>query len=123
VSIPLPDGEARAGAVFDALADGSRRAVLRGVAERGPITATELAASLPISRQAVSKHLAVLHAAGLVEPERAGRELRFAARLAPMHEAGQWLDTTGAAWDDRLRRLEARAESRARDAHQPPGRD
>ena len=104
-----PDAEARAGAVFDALADPTRRSVLRTVAERGPLTATALAASLPISRQAVSKHLGVLHAAGLVAADRVGREVRFAAVPDRMREAGRWLAATGAAWDARLDRLVARA--------------
>jgi DNA-binding transcriptional ArsR family regulator len=103
------DAEARAGAVFDALADATRRQVLRGVAERGPVTATELATVLPISRQAVAKHLGVLREAGLVELERIGRETRFQATPAPLTEAAQWLTATGAAWDQRLDRLAARA--------------
>jgi DNA-binding transcriptional ArsR family regulator len=106
------DAEARAGAVFDALADPTRRAVLRDVAEHGPRTATELATQLPVTRQAVAKHLAVLRAAGLVEPERSGRETRFTATLAPLTEAGRWLARTGDAWDGRLQRLEQRARER-----------
>jgi DNA-binding transcriptional ArsR family regulator len=108
------DAEARAGAVFEALADATRRAVLRDVAEHGPRTATELAAGLPITRQAVAKHLAVLRDAGLVTHERAGREARFTARLAPLDDAERWLRVTGAAWDDRLARLEQRARARDR---------
>jgi len=107
------DPDARAGAVFDALADSTRRALLRDVVARGPRTATELAAGLPISRQAVAKHLAVLREAGLVEHERAGREARFSATLAPLAEAEGWLRATGASWDDRLARLERHAHSRA----------
>ena len=99
------DADARAGEVFEALADATRRAVLRDVAARGPRTATELAAELPISRQAVAKHLAVLREAGLVVHERAGREARFTATLAPLAEAERWLQATGASWDDRLARL------------------
>jgi len=106
------DAEARAAAVFEALADPTRRAVLRDVAEQGPRTATQLAADLPVSRQAVAKHLAVLRSAGLVAPARAGRETRFTATLAPLAEAGRWLDRTGQAWEDRLARLEARARRR-----------
>ena len=104
-----PDAEARAAAVFEALADPTRRSVLRDVAEQGPRTATELAAGLPVTRQAVAKHLAVLREAGLVAPERAGRETRFSATLGPLAEAGRWLDRTGRAWEGRLARLEARA--------------
>jgi DNA-binding transcriptional ArsR family regulator len=110
---PSPDGEA--GAVFEALGDPTRRAVLRAVAERGPVTATELAAGLPVTRQAIAKHLGHLRAAGLVEPTKAGRETRFSATPAPMRRAGQWLDEVGAAWDDRLARLSARLQERARD--------
>lgn len=106
------DAEARAGAVFDALADPTRRQVLRHVAEQGPRTATELATGLPVTRQAVAKHLAVLRGAGLVEPERRGRETRFSATLRPLADAGRWLTDTGAAWDDRLERLARRARDR-----------
>lgn len=106
------DAESRAGAVFDALADPTRRAVLRDVAERGPRTATEVASGLPVTRQAVAKHLAVLRQAGLVTPVRAGREMRFSATLAPMAEASSWLASAGLAWDDRFSRLERRARSR-----------
>ncbi len=109
---PVPDAEARAGAVFEALADPTRRAVLRDVAELGPVTATELAAQLPVSRQAIAKHLAMLREAGLVAAARAGREQRFSATPAPLLDASRWLDATGAAWDDRLNRLAARARTR-----------
>ena len=107
------DADARAGAVFEALADPTRRAVLRDVATRGPRTATEVAAELPISRQAVAKHLSVLRDAGLVVHERAGRETRFRASPAPLADAEAWLHRTGAAWDGRLRALEARAQRAA----------
>lgn len=109
----MSSAEARAGAVFEALADATRRAVLRDVAERGPVTATELAAALPVTRQAVAKHLAVLREAGLVDQERAGRETRFRATPGPMADASRWLDATGSAWDDRLARLAERARDRA----------
>ncbi len=102
---PARDADGRAGAVFDALADPTRRAVLRDVAEQGPRTATELAAELPVTRQAVAKHLAVLRDAGLVVPQRQGRETRFSATLGPLADAERWLTRTGAAWDGRLARL------------------
>jgi DNA-binding transcriptional ArsR family regulator len=118
--VPALTAEARAGAVFEAMADPTRRAVLRDVAEHGPRTATELAADLPVTRQAVAKHLAVLREAGLVAAERSGRETHFTATLAPLTEAGRWLSRTGDAWDQRLRRLERRVEQRARDRDGAP---
>ena len=59
--------------VFAALADPTRLEVLTRLARLGPATATDLATDLPISRQAVSKHLAALDAAALVERHRNGR--------------------------------------------------
>lgn len=115
------DAEARAGAVFEALADPTRRAVLREVAERGPVTATELAARLPVTRQAIAKHLAVLREAALVTAARAGRETRFSATTAPMTDAGRWLESTGSVWDDRLGRLAARLDERTRARDVPSG--
>jgi DNA-binding transcriptional ArsR family regulator len=103
------DRDARAGEVFEALADSTRRTVLRDVAARGPITATELAAELPVSRQAVAKHLDLLRRVGLVESARLGRETRFSLRPAPLGDAERWLEDAGAAWDARLLRLQAAA--------------
>jgi DNA-binding transcriptional ArsR family regulator len=117
--MPARDADARAGAVFEALGDATRRAMLRAVVAHGSRTATELAAELPITRQAVAKHLAVLREAGLVTHERAGREARFSATLGPLAEAESWLHATGAAWDGRLARL----ERRAREGKAPPGRE
>lgn len=92
--------------VFAALADPTRRRLLVRVAERGPVTATELAAEVPVSRQAVHKHLAGLEAAGLVSSSRAGREVRFAPTPAPLFDAAAWMTTVGAQWDKRLAALE-----------------
>ncbi|MET1074148.1 MAG: metalloregulator ArsR/SmtB family transcription factor, partial [Umezawaea sp.] len=64
-----PDTEAIAEQVFVALADPSRRAVLASLASGGPATATDLAGRLPITRQAIAKHLALLSDAGLVTAE------------------------------------------------------
>ena len=114
------DPDREAGAVFAALADPTRRAVLVQVAERGPVTATELAEDLPITRQAVAKHLAVLEDAGLVAPRREGRENRFTATTAPLAAAERWLAEAGDAWDDRLARLAARAGT-SRRAESPDG--
>lgn len=107
------DADQRAAAVFEALADPTRRAVLRAVAEHGPITATELAGRLPVTRQAVAKHLAVLATAGLVTARRTGRESRFAVRPEPLEDAARWLRVTGDAWDERLSRLARHARGRS----------
>jgi DNA-binding transcriptional ArsR family regulator len=96
-------------AVFGALSDSTRRQVIRALIADGPGTATHLARDLPISRQAVVKHLQALDAAGLVESERIGREVRFRASTAPLAEVTRWIDTVGDEWDDRLDRLARRA--------------
>jgi DNA-binding transcriptional ArsR family regulator len=95
------------GAVFGALADPTRRGILVAVSEH-PATATELAGSLPISRQAVVKHLSALSAAGLVERERAGREVRYRISPEPLSEAVSWMAEVGGQWDQRLARLRQR---------------
>src|SRR5262249_50282575 len=97
--------------VFAALADPTRREILATVSSRGQATATELAAGLTITRQAVAKHLAVLEGAGLVRAERVGRETRFTPSPAPLSDAIAWMTGVGAGWDSRLaalRRVAAR---------------
>ena len=93
------------GRVFDALADPNRRYVLEALAERETATATELAAELPVTRQAVSKHLAALNEAGLVESRREGRETRYELTPAPLGAAMDWMASGGAEWDARLAAL------------------
>jgi len=94
--------------VFDALADATRRQVLRRLADGGPQTPTELADHLPVSRQAVSKHLDVLGRAGLVTSARSGRETRFTFRPEPLSDAADWMADVGATWDKRLDALKKR---------------
>ncbi|MDP9344603.1 MAG: metalloregulator ArsR/SmtB family transcription factor, partial [Actinomycetota bacterium] len=96
--------------VFAALADATRRSVLREVSERGSATATELAGPLGVSRQAVAKHLAVLAGARLVDARRAGRETRFRPTPAPLREAISWMTGIGGAWDEPLAALERHLE-------------
>jgi DNA-binding transcriptional ArsR family regulator len=98
-------------AVFDALADPTRRHVLSLVGERGEATASTLARELPVSRQAVQKHLASLEAAGLVASKREGREVRYRVTPAPMSEAVSWMAGVGAQWDSRLAALARHLES------------
>jgi DNA-binding transcriptional ArsR family regulator len=95
--------------VFTALADPTRRELLRSLSERPELTASRLAGELPISRQAVAKHLAALHKAGLVEPRREGRETHYVLTPAPLADAMSWMAEVGASWDRRLARLADRA--------------
>ena len=99
-------------AVFVALADPSRRQVMGVLAARGSATATAVAGELTITRQAVKKHLATLSDAGLVDAQRAGREVRYHLRPAPLRLAARWLDTAAGAWDDRLAAVREAAERR-----------
>lgn len=92
-------------AVFAALADPTRRRVLRLVAERGPTSATLLERELPVTRQAIVKHLVVLSRAGLVTGQRAGQEVRYALVPEPLDEVSAWIAEIGSEWDERLARL------------------
>jgi DNA-binding transcriptional ArsR family regulator len=98
-----PDTETIAEQVFVALADPSRRGILAALAASGPATATDLAATLPITRQAIAKHLAVLADTGLVTAEPGERRrVRYRLRSAPMQVAQQFLAALARDWDDRL---------------------
>lgn len=92
-------------AVFFALADPTRRAVVLRLLSRESVTATQLAGELPMTRQAISKHLAALTEAGLVVSRRDGRETRYHLTPEPLGEASSWLEGIEAEWDERLGRL------------------
>jgi DNA-binding transcriptional ArsR family regulator len=91
--------------VFAALADPTRLEVLNRLARGGPATATELSSGMPISRQAVAKHLAALDAAGLVERQASGREVRYTFDPQPLGDVVRWAEDVGDTWDRRLGRL------------------
>ena len=111
-----PDIEAMAEQVFIALADPSRRAILAALASGGPATATDLAAQLPISRQAVAKHLALLAEAGLVTAEPGERRrVRYRLRSAPMQVAQQFLAALARDWDSPLEALKNHLDRSARE--------
>jgi DNA-binding transcriptional ArsR family regulator len=109
----MTDG--REALVFGALADPTRRSVMRLLSDRGPRSATELAEELPITRQAVAKHLASLAEAGLVEIAAVeGREKRFRLTPGPLLDATSWIASLGAEWDERLDALRRQLNSRGR---------
>ena len=93
------------GAVFAALADPSRRYLVERLAHLGSSTPTELASELPMTRQAVAKHLAALEHAGLVRARREGRQTVYRPDPAPLRDATAWMDRVGAEWDARLEAL------------------
>jgi DNA-binding transcriptional ArsR family regulator len=95
----------RSDAVFSALADPTRRQVIRALSEQGPATATGLAANLPVTRQAVTKHLSALANAGLVTSSRRGREKLYQISPRPLTDAVSWMADLGARWDERLAAL------------------
>jgi DNA-binding transcriptional ArsR family regulator len=98
--------ESTAGAVFGALADPTRRHIVRLLSQRPTVTASILADELPISRQAITKHLAALAEAGLVTAAHEGRETRYRLTPEAFDDAMQWMLATGARWDERLERLQ-----------------
>jgi DNA-binding transcriptional ArsR family regulator len=96
--------------VLAALADPTRRSVLESLVREGATTATVLAHRLPVTRQAVGKHLSVLERAGLVHCRRVGREARYQPDSAPLTSTAQWLTVLAREWDERLDRIRALAE-------------
>lgn len=98
-------------AVLVALADQTRRALLDVLVDEGSASATVLATRLPVSRQAVLKHLNVLTEAELVESDRVGREVRYHVRPAALDASARWLADLAATWDRRLAMLKRIAEA------------
>ena len=103
------------GSVFGALADPTRRWMVEALLRDGSATVPALTAELPITRQAVAKHLAALGDAGLVEraPPGPGREVRYQLRAAALDPAASWLAEAQTAWDVRLGRLKRAVEREA----------
>jgi DNA-binding transcriptional ArsR family regulator len=97
--------------VLAALADPMRRRLLDALGTAGPTTATALARTLPVTRQAVVKHLSVLERAGLVVPDRRGREVVFTVRREPLDATARWMTGRAAAWEARLAAVKRIAES------------
>jgi DNA-binding transcriptional ArsR family regulator len=100
------------GSVFAALADPTRRLMVEALLRDGSTSVPALSAVLPITRQAVAKHLSTLDHAGLVErAPAAGREVRYRLRAGALTPASAWLAGAEAAWEDRLVRLKDAVES------------
>jgi DNA-binding transcriptional ArsR family regulator len=100
------------GPVFAALADPTRRQLVSSLAAGTTVTATRLAADLPMTRQAVAKHLAALDNAGLVAAERRGRETVYRLTPEPLVDAAGWMAEIGDQWDQRLGALAAHLADR-----------
>lgn len=101
--------------VFAALADPTRRRVLELVPAAPGATASGLADRLTVSRQAVTKHLAVLVDAGLVSASREGREVRHRVQVEPLRDTATWLLARADAWESRLDALRRAAEAASDD--------
>ncbi len=107
----VPPEPAAVDGVLVALADPTRRRLLDLLGSQDGATATTLAEHLPVSRQAVVKHLAVLHGAGLVTSRRSGREVRYAVRAQTLDVTAQWMAGMATEWDRRLARIKRLAEA------------
>ena len=99
------------GPVFAALADANRRFMVQELLSEGTTTVPALTAALPITRQAVAKHLAALSDAGLVErAPGSGREVRYRLCDHALSPAAAWISSAEDAWDRRLARLKDAVE-------------
>lgn len=110
--VPDASGPDASGPVFEALADPTRRRLVALLGERSGASATELAREVPVTRQAVVKHLSALAAAGLATPTREGREVRYRLTPEPFSGAMAWMADVGSQWDERLATLKAAIERR-----------
>ena len=96
--------------VFSALSDPTRRAVIRCLSDGGPATLGSLADELPVTRQAVAKHLAQLEDAGLVSASADGRRRTYRLTPGPLTDAMGWMVDVGGDWDERLGALKRHVE-------------
>jgi ArsR family transcriptional regulator, cadmium/lead-responsive transcriptional repressor len=108
--------------LWTAIGDPTRRRVLDLLLTGGPGTPSGLSRQLPVTRQAVAKHLAVLERVGLVTPKRSGREVRYGVEERQFAKAVAQLAAVGREWDARLRRIKAIAEAieQASETPRPP---
>lgn len=97
-------------ALFAALGDKTRLALVARLCSGEPASIAELTAGTRVTRQAITKHLRVLERAGIVRGAREGRENRFALDTRPLHAMQQYLDTVSRQWDEALARLKSFVE-------------
>ncbi|KOU17095.1 ArsR/SmtB family transcription factor [Streptomyces sp. WM6368] len=109
--------------LWSAMGDPTRRRMIDLLLADGQGTATTLSAHLPVTRQAVTKHLAVLDRVGLVRSSPSGREKRYRVDEAQLARAVAQLNAVGEMWDARLRRIKSLAEAIQRDRNQDRSRD
>ncbi len=100
-----------------AVTEPTRRQLLDLLLERGESTPTSLADGLPVTRQAVSKHLAVLERAGLVAGERSGREMHYRIDIDRLDDATRLLSELASTWDRRLLRIKRLADAAHVESH------
>ena len=118
--VALAPYEAEDDALWAAVADPTRRRVLDALLEHGEATSTAVAEGLPVTRQAVAKHLAVLSRVGLVDGRRSGREVRYTVSPARLDEAAEAMNRVAAQWDRRLARIKRLAEAVEAEAGRRP---
>jgi ArsR family transcriptional regulator, cadmium/lead-responsive transcriptional repressor len=104
--------------LWSAIGDPTRRRILDMLLTSGGGTATSLSDQLPVSRQAVAKHLGVLDRSGLAHGVAAGRERRYVINGAQFARAVAQLNAVGSAWDSRLARIKRIAETIQRSQQQ-----
>lgn len=106
----LKQAEKRAAPLFAALGDPTRLQLLQALSEGEARSIANLAKNLPLTRQAVSKHLRVLESAGVVDRQKVGRESRYGLVPAPFDELRDYLDEISGQWDEALARLQRLVE-------------
>ncbi len=97
--------------VLHALADPTRRAVFERLNSKGPASASALATEMPVSRQAIAKHLRILGEAGLVDRRSSGRQVVYEAKLEALDGVSAWISDVGSQWDRRLEQLKRSFEA------------
>ena len=109
--------------LWSAIADPSRRRVLDLLVSNGAVSASWLAGHVPFSRQAVSKHLAVLDEAGLVSRRKQGREVLYQVEVGRLDQATRAMADLAAQWDRRLGTIKRLAEAAHAEAKRSEGSD